>query len=62
MISLMSLEEWMSPDELEEKEKTIKDDKNSVPEHNCACGRTVCCGKHRKNGQCSCQKVGRQHD
>ena len=24
----------------------------------CACGRTVCCGKH-KNGQCACQKKGR---
>ena len=28
--------------------------------HQCACGRTVCCGKH-KNGQCACHK-GRERD
>lgn len=27
----------------------------------CACGRTVCCGKH-KNGQCSCKNTGKERD
>ena len=29
--------------------------------HQCVCGRTECCGKH-KNGQCACKKEGRVHD
>lgn len=24
-------------------------------EHKCACGRAVCCGKHKGNHQCSCR-------
>lgn len=29
--------------------------------HQCACGRAVCCGKH-KNGGCACHQKGREHD
>ena len=29
--------------------------------HQCNCGRTVCCGKH-KNSQCACHQKGRERD
>ena len=29
--------------------------------HQCVCGRTVCCGKH-KNGGCACHQKGRERD
>ena len=58
MISL-----WMDEgmDEASEDMKKDKADKKASA-HGCACGRAVCCGKH-KNGQCACQqKEGRTHD
>ena len=60
MISLMNLDEWGREVEIEEgkvSSKTKKKDQEQV----CACGRKVCCGKH-KNGQCSCQQRGREHE
>lgn len=61
MINLMNMEEWMTPDELEAEKKDAKEEKKSALESKCACGRKVCCGKH-KNGRCACSKGGRQHD
>ena len=44
-----------------EEEKVSSKKKKEDQEHPCACGRTVCCGKH-KNAQCACQQRGREHE
>ena len=41
-----------------EKEKEEADEKKTK----CACGRAVCCGKHKGKGQCPCQNNSRQKD
>ena len=44
---------------IEEASKEIEKNSEEKKEK-CACGRAVCCGKH-KNGQYSCQKQQREH-
>ena len=57
MLSLW-LEEGVEEADLEVKREVQQ--KKEEKKASCACGRTVCCGKH-KNGQCSCYK-GRERD
>ena len=57
-IEMVAREEGREQD-FSEKPVVFRAEDRSV--HRCACGRTVCCGKH-KNGQCACSKEGRQHD
>jgi len=40
---------------IEEAKEEIQKNNSRKERKQCACGRTVCCGKH-KSGQCSCQK------
>lgn len=58
MISL-----WMDEgmEEASQDTKKTEAEKRAPEDHKCACGRKVCCGKH-KNGQCACAGKGRQHD
>ena len=55
---------WMD-EGMDEESKDMKkdktDNKKTSTAEGCACGRAVCCGKH-KNGQCSCQNHLRQKD
>ena len=44
-----------------EEEMKKKPQQKETETTGCACGRAVCCGKH-KNGQCACQKQGRERD
>ncbi len=58
----MNLGLWFEEDEnVLTKDEAAKEvaKKKEKTEHKCACGRAVCCGKH-KNGQCSCQNNQRQ--
>ena len=38
-----------------------KSAKKTEEKSGCACGRKVCCGKH-KSGHCSCRKKGLERD
>ena len=55
---------WMD-EGMDEESKDMKkekaDNKKGSTAEGCAFGRIVCCGKH-KNGQCACQKQGRERD
>ncbi len=42
--------------------KAVSDSVKKVEkEHKCACGRKVCCGKHKK-GQCACGNRQKERD
>ncbi len=58
----MNISLWLDEDEEEivevpQKKKEITSKKTSAHKK-CACGRAVCCGKHK--GQCHCQNNSRQ--
>ena len=44
-----------------EAQKEMQENSKKKKEEKCPCGRAVCCGKH-KNGGCTCQRQGREHD
>ena len=54
-------EEMWDNGESVKKSCVLNSAKKGEKKSGCACGRKVCCGKH-KNGQCACSKGGRQHD
>ena len=59
----MNLSLWLEEDEdvLKKEEQAAEKvaDEKEKTKHKCACGRAVCCGRH-KNGRCSCQNNQRQ--
>ena len=58
----MSISLWIDEEEFmsqENKAASRKTNKGEITAQKCACGRAVCCGKHKK-GQCSCQNNQRQ--
>ena len=55
MVVLMNSEDW------EEMEKSETEKVKGKDKKVCACGRVVCCGKH-KNCQCSYKKEGKERD
>ena len=53
----MSLALWWEEEDQQMEKNTDKKKTEEAPK--CACGRKVCCGKH-KNGQCACQQKGHE--
>jgi len=56
----MNLMLWLEEDEEQQMKKDEKEKENQEA-LKCACGRAVCCGKHKK-GQCSCQNQKRERE
>ena len=55
----MHLALWLEEEEEQMEENADKKKAQEAPK--CACGRKVCCTKH-KNGGCACQQKGRERD
>ena len=57
----MSICLWIDEGMEEAREEMKKNAEKKENDVRCACGRKVCCGKH-KNGQCSYHKKERERD
>ena len=54
----MNLDDWKGPGENDESLQKGSKKAEKTP---CACGRAVCCGKHKK-GQCACKCKQKEHN
>ena len=65
MVLYMDMEAWENCEEMWQSGKSaekvfVLDPTQKIEEKSgCACGRKVCCGKHR-NAKCSCRKKVRE--